>query len=348
MDKRLLMINTLVRWHKRGGLVNLFPPWEKVCYNLSKSRNVKRVGSALISHTIRALAQSMSPKIMVVLARKLIPGYDLYARTGFPTSIAIPNKDAARQIVSDIVKSGQFLELILLLVEVGEKGHMGRRYAIPYMREILRGVYDMGFLYDPANKIFMENPELNRTRNWGALREDTTYTLAFLRIDIVGNLKIVRENPAEKVNAAYDALREMTYQAVGRRNGRIWGWDGDGGVGAFFVGNRNQSAVLAGMELLHEIFIYNRVSCPLKDPVVIRAAVHSGPFDYTTDEEEMKANETVKRTTRIESKHTKPGTLTISPVVKLMLDHIVAVEFTPFMGKDHLEYFNYALELEAP
>ncbi len=109
---------------------------------------MKRIGSALISYTVRALAQSMSPHVMVDLARKFIPGYDLYARTGFPSSIAIPNKDAARQIVTDLQKSGHYLDFILLLVEVGEKGHMGRKYAIPYMREILGGIFDMDLIYD--------------------------------------------------------------------------------------------------------------------------------------------------------------------------------------------------------
>lgn len=307
---------------------------------------MKRIGSALISYTVRALAQSMSPKVMVDLTRKFIPGYDLYARTGFPSSIAIPNKDAARQIVTDLQKSGHYLDFILLLVEVGEKGHMGRKYAIPYMREILGGIFDMDLIYDQVNKIFMENPEVNKTRNWGALKVGETYTLAFLRIDIVGNSGIVRTNPAAAVSEVYDALRAMTYRAVEHRNGRIWGWDGDGGVAAFFVGNRNQSAVLAGMEILHEIYLYNLISCPLKEPITIRAAVHSGAFDYTSNEEEMRANETVKRTVHIEHKHTRPGSLTISPVAKYMLDHIVSSEFRTITGDDQLEYYNYSLELE--
>ena len=307
-----------------------------------------KIENSLIRSTTRALDRSMSPDVMMALAWELIPGYDLHARTGYPKNSPIPSLEAARQIVGDIAKEDLFPNFVLLLISAGEKGHMGRRYVIPNMREILRCINQMGFLYESTNKIFMENPDVSRTRNWGAMREGDTYLLAFLRVDIVGNSKIVRTNSIDEVDAAYDDFREMFDQAVNRRNGRIWGWDGDGGLGSFFVGNRNQSAVLAGIELLHEIFLYNRSSCPLKEPLTIRAAVHSGSFDYTANEEEMKANETVKRTIRIESKHTKPGTLTISPVVKLMLDHLVAVEFTTFMGKDGLEYFNYALKLEAP
>lgn len=306
-----------------------------------------KVDNSLLRSTTRALDRTMDPNVMVAMARKLIPRYDLHDRTGYPRNAPIPSLEAARQIVTDISEADLFPDFVLLLLEAENKGYRGKRYVIPNMREILRSIYNMGFLYEPENKIFMENPDLSRTRNWGGLREGETYILAFLRIDIVGNSKIVRNNDPAEVNAAYEDFREMFDQTVNRRNGRIWGWDGDGGLGAFFVGNRNQSAVLAGIELIHEIFLYNRSLCPLKEPLSIRGAVHSGSFEYTTSEEEMKSNETIKKAIRIESKHTKPGTLTISPVAKLMLDHLVAVEFTPFTGKDGQEYFNYALKLES-
>lgn len=312
------------------------------------NRTVKRIGSALISTCVRALAQSMTTKTMVALARKIFPGYDLYARTGFPSSIPIPNKDAARQIVKDVVQAGHFLDFVLLLIEIGDKGLMGRKYAVPYMREILSAVFDLGYLYDSANGVFVENPEYSISRNWGALKNGREYTIAFMRMDIVGNSVIVRENPASAVHATYDALREIAQNAVLRRNGRIWGWDGDGGLAAFFFGNKNQSAVMAGREVLHEIFFLNRIGLLLNKPFDIRLAIHTGPFEYTPDEEKLKASETIKRVIDIESNYTLPGTMTVSPVAQLMLDAISSAGLESFTGKDHLEYFRYQLKLESP
>ncbi|MBI9104139.1 MAG: hypothetical protein JEY99_17110, partial [Spirochaetales bacterium] len=308
---------------------------------------MKRINSSLISTTVRALAQSMTTKIMIILAKKLITDYDIYKRTGFPASIAIPNKDAARQIVTDIVKQDKFLDLVLLLVEIGDKGLMGRKYAIPYMREIISGVFDLGYIYDSSNKIFVENPKYSMTRNWGALKVGEEYTLTFLRLDIVGNSGIVRENPGDKVEATYTILREITQKAVHSRNGRIWGWDGDGGLAVFFFGTKNQSAVMAAMEILHEVYFHNLIDNRLTKPFQIRTAVHSGPFHYTDDEAELKASESVKRVIKIEGNFTKPDTLTISPVVKLMLDALAANQFKPFKGSDQLEYYNYKLRFEV-
>jgi len=308
---------------------------------------MKRINNSLISTTVRALAQSMTTKIMIILAKKLISDYDIYKRTGFPTSIAIPNQDAARQIVTDIVRQDKYLNLVLLLVEIGDKGLMGRKYAIPYMREIVNGVFDLGYIYDSSNKIFVENPQFSMTRNWGALQVGNEYTLTFLRLDIVGNSKIVRENPAEKVEETYAILRNITQKAVHSRNGRIWEWDGDGGLGVFFFGNKNQSAVMAAMEILHEVYFHNIMDNRLDKPFQIRTAVHSGPFSYTADETELKASESVKSVIKIEGHFTKPDTLTISPVVKLMLDALAANQFVSFKGKDQLEYYNYKLRFEG-
>lgn len=307
---------------------------------------MKRIGNALISTTVKALAQSMNTHTMVALAAKLIPNYNLHKRTGFPTSIPVPNKDAARQIVTDMANQGLFMDFVLLLVEVGQKGLMGKKYSIPYMKEIISGIFDMGYLYDSANQLFVENPASSITRNWGALNKGREYIFAFMRLDIAGNTMIVRENNINEVQKSYDDLRDTVTKAVLKRNGRIWSWDGDGGLGAFFFGNRQQSAVMAGKEILHELFFYNLMDCRLKNPLQIRVAVHSGAFEYTADEEELKASETVKRVMEIESMYTKPQTMTISTPVKLMLDSIAGTGFSTFTGGDRQEYYSYELKQE--
>lgn len=50
----------------------------------------------------------------------------------------------------------------------------------------------------------------------------------------------------------------------------------------------------------------------------------------------------------IESRMTLPDSMTISSVVKLMLDAISSTDLEPFTGKDQLEYYRYTLKLEKP
>jgi hypothetical protein len=151
-----------------------------------------RVGSRLTSLTIRALAESMDVHTMIHVARRLIQNYDLFTRTGYPTNISIPNKDAARQIVSDIKSRELFLDLIKLLIKIRDSGLKGRKYRIPYLRDIMIEINNAGLVYNKESTLFYEDPLIKKTKNWGVLRDHGEYFLTFLRLDIVGSSNLLR------------------------------------------------------------------------------------------------------------------------------------------------------------
>ncbi|MDC7226468.1 MAG: hypothetical protein PQJ61_06865 [Spirochaetales bacterium] len=289
----------------------------------------------------------MDNRTMILLVRRLLPGYNLHERTGIPSSVAIPNQNAARQIMSDIVKTNMFLDFVLLLIDFSDQGRgiAGRKISIPYLRQILNGIYQMGYIFDVSNKIFVENPNERKTRNWGTLKTGQEYTLAFLRVDIVGNTKMVRKHNAAELEKVYLSMRDILVNSVEKRNGRVWHWDGDGGLAAFIFGNMNESAVLSGMELLHELFLYNNLECPIEDGLNVRIAVHSGPFEYTSNNEIMQNSDTVKRVAELEHKHTSVNCLTISEPVKMMLETLTSKQFREFKTTNKRSYFEYRVRL---
>lgn len=289
----------------------------------------------------------MDNSTMTMISRRLLPGYDLHARTGIPSSVAIPNQNAAKQVMRDIVQCNMFLEFVLMLIDFSDqgKGVAGRKISIPYLRQILNGVYQMGFIYDRSNKIFVENPAERKTRNWGTLKNKIEYTMAFLRIDIVGNTKMVRKHDPKELEGVYLKMRDLLISSVEKRNGRVWNWDGDGGLAAFCFGNMHESAVLAGMEILHDLFIYNHTQCPLENGLNVRMAVHSGPFEYTSNNEKMQNSDTVKKAANIEHKHTATNGLSISQPVKVMLDTLTSKQFVEFKSSDKRSYYEYKVRL---
>ena len=310
-----------------------------------------RISNSLITYCVKALSQSMDNRTMTMIARRLLPGYDLHDRTGIPKSVAVPNRNAAKQIVGDIIQCNMFLEFVLLLMTFSGqgdyKGIAGRKISIPYLRPIINGVYQMGYIYDPSNQIFIENPNERKTRNWGTLKPGAEYTMAFIRIDIAGNTKMVRDNSSDDIETSYLRLRDIFISSVEKRNGRVWGWDGDGGLAAFCFGNMNESAVLSAIEILHDLFIYNNTVCSIKDGIQTRLAVHSGPFEYTDDNEEMVNAETVKTTIDIEHKHAKTGTVTISHAVRTMLETLTAKQFTDIKSSDRRSYYEYRIRMHS-
>lgn len=306
-----------------------------------------QVGATLASIAVRALSGCVDVHTMEELARRLLDRYyDLYQRTGFQSSIPIPKVDAALQVVNDIRAAGKFLDLVNLLVQMQDQGLAGRTYAIPHLRELVRGIHDLGFDYDQDTRMFVEDPRVRKTPNWGVLLEGEPYVFTFVRLDVVGNSMLVRRFPRQRVEQAYADLAAIVQHCIERRNGRVWSWEGDGGLVAFFFSNKNTLATLAAISIVHELFLYNRLTPRLEVPLEVRIAVHNGVAEYTANVEKIRKNETIKRTIQIESKYTKPGSITVSNAVYTTLEPRVANQLSPLRGVEASGLYTYQLRWE--
>jgi len=298
----------------------------------------------LVNVSARALIESMDVRDMRHLAKRIIPGYDLQKQSGFPESFAIPSIDAAKQIVGDIIDSNLYFQLIQNLIHMDQEGFMGKKIRISYLNDIIKEIYNNGYLFDSENQIFVENPKVQKTRNWGALREEESYSMAFLSIDIIGNTKIVQKYSKEIVETTYTELKFIVQNAIDKRNGRFWLWEGDGGVIAFFFGNKNEAATLAAMEIASNLFLYNRTICKLTEPLQIRISVHSGICEYTDKINYFKKMEVMKTITEMEKKHSKGNSICISYPVRMMLDGFIANQFIPMGSSSTSKFYRYDLE----
>jgi hypothetical protein len=273
-----------------------------------------KISSRLQSYITQALSQSMEVSLMERLAARVIGGYDLYERTGFPVNIPIPQGDAARQITSDLARSGNIHRFAELLVEVDRAGLMGRPVSIRLLPQIVKELEVLGYRFKEDQGIFVEAGGQGRTKGWGVLIEGQLYELAFLRIDTVGNTALVRKYSKRLVVQVYAEMRRLFSTIVENRDGRLWQWEGDGGVAAFHYGNKNVQAVLSGMEMLLELFMYNLFQCPFSKPLQIRLAVHTGPCPFFVNFERIRSD-TLRRLEVIESEFAENDSLIITPGV---------------------------------
>ena len=305
-----------------------------------------QIKGALFNITMKAISESLTVEMMVMLAKMLDDNYDVYKRSGFPENIPMPRQDAANQILRDMREWQLFPHYIALLIQITYDGYMGRTYPVTYLKEMIKELYDLGLIYDRDNKIFVEDPSKRRTRNWGTLREKEDYVFSFLRMDIVGNTELVRKYPDNLIKATYTDLLGIVSAAIDKRNGRIWSWEGDGGLIAFYFSNKSQLSTLSGMEIIHELMIYNRLRCRLDEPIKARLAIHQGSCQYTENMEDIKKNDVIKKVIEVESKYTKPNTLTITGPVMISLDSVLAERFKQIQGQDVTRYYNYQLNWE--
>ena len=305
-----------------------------------------RITKSIINLTTRALSESMDTRSMTHLARDLMGSYNLYERIGLPESLPIAGRIAAAQIMTDIVEQNLFLTLIQKLIDIQYNGYMGKQYTITNLREIIQSISEQGFLFEREHRIFVEDPRVRRTPNWGTLREGEEYLFSFIQLDVAGSSELVRNYPQETVQETYRDLRTIVRNAIDKRNGRTWSINGDGMLIAFHFGDKNLLATLSAMEIVHELFIYNRTGCRLSEPIEVRIAVHSGTCEYSENMEEIKNSETIKRVTEMEGNYTKPGTATISHVVLVTLDTSIAGQFQPIATQGRTEYYSYEIRWE--
>ncbi len=301
-----------------------------------------RVKSRLKNMVIRGLTQSMDVKTMTHVARRLIDNYDVHERSGFPRSVPIPNQEAARQIVEDMIEHQQFLAFISLLIDVNRSGFVGRKYRIPRMNDILLEVLEAGYSFDAEHRVFVENAGQRRTRNWGVLLGGRPYTLAFLVLDIVKNSDLVRTYDQETISRLYRDVRKLMQRVVEKRDGRLWLWEGDGGLAAFYMGDVNIAAVHSGMEILHELFLYNHLWSSLDEHVAVRLSVHSGQVEYREEIDSIESP-VLEKAQRIESRVAAANELAISELVYDTVDPLIAKWFREDSVGDE-NYYRYALE----
>ncbi len=307
-----------------------------------------KVKTGLYRLTCKILYESLSMDMIVRLARIVVPGYDIYAQSGIPENIPITAQTAAEQVVKDIIAQGRYLQLIELLIRIDCSGYMGREYHLHYMRDLIKTILAEGYSYDSVTGLFMENAQNQVSPHWGRLVQGDEFQLALLRLDIVKNSALVRENEGSKVDAAYGDLRNMVSRSILSRMGRIWFWEGDGCLAAFVFGKKERSAVLAGMEILHNLFFYNRLSNPLSRPLQVRLAVHGGPVKYFEDPIELKKNETLREIGYVESHFGQPNTLVVTSNVFLSIDRVIQDCFSGELVKEAYKLRNYSIQLEQP
>ncbi len=303
-------------------------------------RNI-RLGKYIID----ALSHSMTVHLMERLVRRIIPDYDLHRRSGFPENIPIPQVDAAEQVYMDMVSEKLLIRFIEVLIDVNQNGNMGRPVTIRLLPQILNELEEVGLSYNEKYGAIVERDRRVKTVGWGVLREGFTYEFSFLSFDIVGNSELVRRYSKNEIMRGFTDVKRLVAGMVEKREGRMWRWEGDGGLAAFYFGNKNAQVTLAAIELLLELFMYNLFDCPFNEPLSIRIAAHTGPCQFFNNVNEIRSA-TINRLIEIEARYAVSDSLTISPSVYTDLGTKLESFFQPVEISARSNLYRYKLEWE--
>jgi len=268
----------------------------------------------------KCLALSLTVEEMNRFAKMTNPDYDLYKSYGFTKGHPIGIHEAADRIVADMLQSGYYIDFVETLKKVDSKGYMGHRFAFRGLDDVIGDVLQAGYSFDKTTGQFFEDQTQQKTRNWGRLMEGDERQMAVLRLDIAGNSLLVKNNPKPLVDKAYGDLRKIVTKSIVSRLGRLWMWEGDGALGVFMLSDYSRMAIFAGMEILNNMFIFNKSDNPLNSAFKLRIAVHSGSLVYTESATQYLKADTVRTAIMLESKAAVPNSLVLSESLAMSQD----------------------------
>ena len=293
----------------------------------------------------KCLRLSLQANQMILFAKLVNPGYDFYKRMNIKEGMPVPHDYVAQRIVTDMINDGFYIDFVETLIKIENHGYMGRRYKLWGLNDVVNSLVKEGFNFDEISGQFFENAKERISPNWGRLHDGDERKMTLLRIDIAENSALVKNNPRSKVEKAYGELRKIVSLAVISRNGRLWAWEGDGALAAFMFGSIEKMAVYAGIEILHELFFYNRLYNPLGSPINIRLGAYIGQTKYCDNELDRLKNDTVKQAVNLEAIAPKNGFCISFSLYAPMGAEAQALFSTEKTGRSG-KYGVYTLELE--
>ena len=239
------------------------------------------------------------------------PNLDLYKLTGYPANLTIPIKEAAKEVIEYFFKKQKIIPLLNQVIHAAKVGFKGEKVVFNNLKHILQEIKECGYNYKPEiNKVVIIEQDEKRS-DWGFLQDGVNYNFCFVSIDICGNSKLFRKYDTDSIRKTYLNFKNLIKSIVEKRDGRIWQWEGDGGLCAFHNKDFINSAVMSSIDILSALPIFNATSSFIDEDITIRIGINSGTTEFKNDTE-MIDSEAIIKTKLIEKKFTYPLTISIS------------------------------------
>ena len=299
---------------------------------------------------INLLAQSFTAEEIDFLGKHLEPRFNAHMLSGEPFGMMLRPEQAARTIVNHFAQKDRLDGIILGLIQIaahGDTSILGRRAEIPDFQSFMQRLGQMGLRYDADSNTLIAAQSQDELDTWGYIQEGQVCDFAFVSLDIAGNSKIQLKYPKEEIEFVYAQMLSMFRRTVGRFNGKVWSWAGDGGICAFYLGNHAQDAVECCLAIHFNMHLFNldRQRNRFHEPVAIRIAVHEGSAAYKQDKGAI-FSDAINFVAHMEKRATESGGLSISERVHGLIDPRLQRVFEP---KGPFENINvYSAQLGFP
>jgi len=280
------------------------------------------------------IANSLDVRMINKIGQKIEPQFDFNKITGISDKMAVQSMDAANIFVDYFFNSGNPTKLINEIINANFFGIDGYESPIYNITKLLDELLRLGYIYDKSLKKIIFKDKDSTLLNWGILDEGEEYSFCFVAIDIVESSKIVRKNRGANITETYKSFHDLLKLKVIKRDGRVWSWEGDGGLIAFYGDDAIKRAVFAILDFFFNLHFYNSVYNKLNNEIRFRAAIHPGKAIFRHEVNKIQS-QAIDRVKEMEKNFASPANLVISKLAMQSLNPTLQSFFKPIDNNEN-------------
>lgn len=289
-----------------------------------------------LSNTIiEMLSKELKADQIDEIGRFLIKGHSAHTTLGLNNHITVTPRKAAVALVDECTDNNREEELVKFLIEIDGEKLLGRKVELNDLETLMNGLARSGYIYDPKKrKLKSIKASAEEMPNWGALKNGKQYEVSIGSLDIVGSSDLVKRHGQKKMEKLYFEFWNLLRRTLTQYDGRIWSWQGDGGLVAFALKRHQERAVLWALELQQLIKVFNaNPRTSISDDIELRIGLDTGKVKYQEDTGRI-ISDTINYAAHLEKSFANPGGITIS---KELLDAVPQEMVHHFSEKGEFE-----------
>jgi class 3 adenylate cyclase len=269
------------------------------------------------------------------IGRFLMKHHSSHSSLGIHNHVTVSSRKAAAALIEECSENRCEEDLLKFIIEIDGEKLLGKRVEFSGLENFMNALARIGYIYDPKKrKLKRIREQLEEMPNWGALKSGKEYEVSVASLDIVGSSELVKQHGQKKMEKLYYMFWNLLRRLLSVYDGRIWSWQGDGGLAAFALKRHHERAVLFAMELQQLMKVFNvNPRKPIADEIELRIGLDAGPVKYMNDPGQI-ISDTINYAAHLEKSFTDPGGITIS---KELLDALPESMLRNFNEKGEFE-----------
>ena len=203
------------------------------------------------------LVSNMQAEQIRHTAEKYLSGFNVRRFAGVSQAISLTKISMAEAVLDYINRDEGMLDYVAHLMRLDGRG--AGSAGMLHLRNLdafLQKIRNFGWNYNQHFGRFEKDQSRVKTRDWGILRHNRYYHIAFVDLDLVKSSELSRHLDVRTLSDLFSDYRAFAEEVVHLFDGRVWEWSGDGFLVAFQGQNSTERAFRFALSFLRRLVLF--------------------------------------------------------------------------------------------